>query len=98
MKENTIPFTLSMKRFVDEDDSQGTEMFFVVDGTTVVFDSNRVDTTSITSAGEKTVAVRLNLLDGTHADLHFELTKNGIAERTRRRPARAAHVNSSATA
>ena len=97
MNENTFPFTSSMKRFNDDDDSQGTERFFVVDGATVVFNSDRVDTTSITPIGPKAVSVRLNLFDGTHIDTQFELTKSGISEKARRQ-ARNAHTGSAASA
>lgn len=79
-----VAFTSSMKLFEEDDDSGSVERFFVIDGPTVVFDARRVDTTSITAMGDKSVAVRLNLHDGTHVDKTFEVTPAGIAEKQNR--------------
>ena len=79
--KTSVPFTSSMRQFDSTEVIPHTESFFIIDGTTVIFNAELVDTTSVTPVNDKSVFVRLNLRDGTHVDASFELTRLGLAGR-----------------
>ena len=81
MGVNINSFTSSMRLLKNKDDPLEIEQFYYIEGSTVIFDADLVDTTSVIKSDTDEVSVRMNLKDGTHVDVLFEITSSGITDR-----------------
>lgn len=78
-RKNTFPFTASMRRF--DDASGDVENFYTIHGTTVVFNSDLVDSfTMLPVVDSNSIGVRLHNQDGTCIDRLFSMVDDKLCE------------------
>ena len=75
-----IPFTTSMKQFETNDTQFSVEQFYAISGTTVIFNTNLVDSITLLTRNSKSVRLRQNNRDGTCIDRQFDIAWDRISE------------------
>ena len=76
----SFPFTTSMRRFED-DSTIEVETFFAIHGTTIVFNTNLVESiTLLPVTSSDSIWVRLNNQDGTCSDRLFSIINDRLCE------------------
>jgi hypothetical protein len=75
------PFTMSMKRFADDDIPTSVENFYAISDTTVVFNANLVESVTVSPITPTEVSVRINNHDGMCIDQAFYIVNDHVSDR-----------------